>query len=411
MQNNQFVDLVKEDYNDMLSNVNVDVSYEVKRLLLLQSVAGHAMQGHGKFRDRHRKTQYLFPETTVEDVVDALSMSAYDVKEERQGLIDESTDMVARIMGGERVSTYTNRHGDALFRIGMLNYMPIQDPAAFLIGIYLGSRMDNYLTWRKGAEERYGLNIGGGECVGINRAKASERGLSIQDFAIREHTMDDAKWLLDSGMVCKDTVATPDMVHGYLRYAKGKGTSDDLAVILAGKLYGKDAALGVFIADAVDTWDKYTPYIHEAGQDEQLGDRISANVDIIRRSMPQFNLPHDEDVFKFIYTIAEENYTNMISESQRYFLQFGKKTKITPIMSHLKFISNSDDCKTELEEKIKEAKGIKNKKTKRRSIKKLEKKLRAVGEIPEMHIGHPNSKLTNLTIYKKFEEKFKEVYG
>ena len=48
----------------------------------------------------------------------------------------------------------------------------------------------------------------------------------------------------------------------------GPGQSDDAAIVTAGLLYNVDVALGVFLADAIDTLEKYVPAYYD--QDKAL---------------------------------------------------------------------------------------------------------------------------------------------
>jgi len=64
----------------------------------------------------------------------------------------------------------------------------------------------------------------------------------------------------------------------YIRHRLGGGTSDDVAILAAGKLFGPSAALGAFLADAIDTFEKYVPLPRYADQDDDLALWIEANV-------------------------------------------------------------------------------------------------------------------------------------
>ncbi len=418
MVDNRFKELVKRDYEHLIDTVQLDLSDYVKELLLMQTVQGHAIQGHGFFSSKKCSSAKNYPNTTIEDVVTALNKKPIDVKVERQSLIDEVKNFLYRIIKGEKVTNYVNKNKKALFRINFLKQIKIQEPTAVLLGFYLGSRMDNYLVWRKLTEDVYGIKIGGGECVAVNKKRAKELGYSLESLAKDVHTLDETKSLIKQGVILADIASSRDIVNGYIRYATGSGTSDGLAVLFSGVNHGLDAAIGLFLADAVDTWDKYTPFIYARGQDEHFGDVIENNQDLIKQTYPEFQLPRPEDVIKFIYAIAEANYRNVISESQRYFLQYDKKARMTAIQSHLKFIKYFTEDKNEELEYITEAESIKakyknDKKQRKKYLKRLHKKFQSmIGAKmpPKMHIGHPNSNLTNYRLYSQFEDKFKQLY-
>lgn len=363
----RFKELAKRDFDNLCKRVRLKTSTEIEELLLMQTVEGHAHEGDGCFKKKGR-----FREVTVEDVVYALGYDTDEIKAERQYLIDEMKEFADRIMGGENVTEYSNINGLPLFGAEFLEGIKIKDPAAVLKGIYLGSKMDRYEGWRQETETKYNLKIGGGECIGVNRRITHEEGITLESIAKTPHSNDEIESMIKKGWLCYNVESSKDIVSSYVRKAKGKGTSDDLAVLLAGRLFGFDAAVGLYLTDAVDTWDKYVPFIFKNGQDEQLGEKIDKSKDEIRKHIPDFELPSDDEVHKFISVIAEVNYKKMISSSQRYFLQVDPKSRLSPIESHLEYIKGNT--------------------------------------VPEVHIGYFSSKLTNHDMYAQFEAKYNEVY-
>jgi hypothetical protein len=363
----QFKELVNTDFDNMCKQVRLRTSPEIEELLFMQTIEGHAHEGDGAFRHKKR-----FPEVAIEDVVHALGYNTDDIKQQRQDLIDEMKNFTARIMRGDKISRYANSEGSALFRARFLEDMKIQDPAAVLIGIYLGSKMDRYDGWRQETEKKYNLKIGGGECIGVNRKIAREDGITLETIAKIPHSEEEIKDMIKRGLLCYNVESSPGIVSAYVRKAKGKGTSDDLAVLLAGRLFGFDAAVGLYLTDAIDTWDKYVPFIFKSGQDEQLGEKIEKSEEKIKQKLKGFKLPSDDEVHKFISVIAEANYTNMISSSQRYFLQIDPKAGLSAIESHLEYVKSN--------------------------------------QVPEVHIGYFSNKLTNHQMYEQFENKYQQVY-
>lgn len=367
MASTRFKELANRDFDNMRKRVRLKTSPEIEELLLMQTVEGHAHEGDGAFRNKRR-----FREVTVEDVVYALGYDTEDIKQERQELIDEMKEFAARLISGESVKEYSNMDGMPLFGAEFLKGTNIQDPAAVLIGIYLGSKMDRYAGWRQESEKKYNLKIGGGECIGVDRKLARQQGLKLESIAKTPHSEEEIAEMIKRGLLCFDVESSPAIVSSYVRKARGKGTSDDLAVLLAGRLFGFDAAVGLYLTDAVDTWDKYVPFIFKNGQDEQLGEKIEKSKNKIRKHIADFKLPSDDEVHKFISLIAEVNYENMISSSQRYFLQVDPKSGLSPIESHLEYVKGN--------------------------------------QVPEVHMGYFSSKLTNHQMYEQFENKYRQVY-
>lgn len=367
MGNTRFKDLANRDYANLCSRIRLRTNDEIAELLFMQTVEGHAHEGHGAFRKQKK-----FSEITIEDVVCVLGFDTEEIKQERQKLIDEMKDFTCSIIRGNDVKRYSNKFGEPLFGAQFLEELEIKDPAAVLKGIYLGSRMDRYTGWRQKAEEIYGITIGGGECVGVNRKLARQKGITFRSIAKMPHTEEEINKMFAENILCSDVESSSEIVSSYVRKAKGKGTSDDLAVLLAGRLFGFDAAVGLYLTDAVDTWDKYVPFIYKHGQDEQLGDKIAKSEEKIRQKIKGFRLPSDEEVYRFISVIAEANYDNIISSSQRYFLQIDPNSGLSAIESHLEYIKGN--------------------------------------KVPEVHIGYFSNKLTNHKMYKQFEAKYAERY-
>lgn len=384
METYEFKDIARRDYNELLSSVTLCTGYRVKELLLMQSVEGHAKEGDGMFKVtavsgkrgrmmRPKKTRVKFPETAIEDVISALGQNPDEIKQERQGLIGEAIDFMRRLMAGEAVEHYASRGGEPLFRANFLKDARISNPAHVLAGAYIGGMMDRYIGWRQDAETLYMVKIGGGICIGVDRKKAKEAGISLEQLAAKEHTQEEIDGYLHRGILCHDIGSSCEVVSGYVRYKEGGGTSDDLAVLFAGRLFSYDAAIGLFLADAIDTWDKYVPFIYRNGQDEQLADEISAEEKSVARKVPGFKLPPKEDVLEFIALIAESSYDRMTSSSQRYFLQVQKHAKQCTIENYIDYILTGQAGR-------------------------------------EMHIGHPKSGLSNYGMYKRFERMYRSMY-
>ncbi len=369
-----FKKLVMADFSYMCDEFNLLIDDEAKKLLLLQSIQGHATEGHCCFE------KAAYPQTTIEDIVNALDLEPEEVKAQRQVYIDEIFEFRDRILSGEKVKKYQNTEGEPLFRMPFFNHLEIENPGAALLGISLASKMDNYSQWRKKVEQKTGLYIGGGECIGVNIDEMNKRGMEMQDFKKKEYSLEEKAKLEKEGLLVNDVASSPNIVQSYLRLSYGYGTSDDLAILLAGKLYGLDAAWGIFLCDAVDTWDKYAPFIHKNGQDEQLGYEIDDNKEVLLRHGKV--LPREDDVLKFISLIAKDNYkkldenntevVEMKSESQRYLLQVNPSTGMSSIHSHMMFLM---DLKP-----------------------------------PKMNLGDNFRKITNSRMYNLFQEKFKQIY-
>jgi len=355
------------DYNKCLKEIELLTDDEIKKLLLMQTVEGHSRKGHGKFSaQKHRKIS-LYLNSGMEDVVEALEkkggygITRQDVKERRKEIIDEIyrwAEDACKFEAGrkrfnripERLRHLTNEEGQPLMRVPFLKEYEVKNPATVLKGIFLGSRMDN-IEYRKKTMERYRgtdfeISIGGGECVALDLQKIRETNIMdiIDDYArfpdalgsklsidfLSANALEEyIPKMIEEGIILQeDAESSWTIRNGYVRHKVGKGVSDDLAVIIAGYNYGIDAAMGVYLIDAVDTLDKYVPTIVKGGLDEKLGT-------IIQKQLP--NIASDNEITTFIRAIANSEH-EIADSSQRRFLQVYPEFGKSAIESHIEFI-------------------------------------------------------------------------
>ncbi len=362
----RFEQEVRKDYARLLSTVNLRVEEPIRRLLLMQTIIGHAQCKHGEF-------VVSYPNATMDDIVLALKLKPCEIRRQRQEVIDSIFEFATEIMMHPNYCCYATPRKKNL--LSLTFDAPLKDPAATLKGMYLASVMDNF-EWRTKTMQKYpGVHIGGGECVAVDLVEVRKYGMTLENLAENAWSETQVTDLKSAGVIIDKSVkaSTNKVVSAYVRHRKGQGTSDDLAVILAGKLYGQDAAMGVFLCDAIDTWDKYAEMITPGGQDEFFGSLIKKHEDVIKSNYANFKLPDEDEVTKFIYTISLHKNRCPISNSQRYFLQVDKETNQSAIESHLKFIQDQS--------------------------------------YKPMPLGHIKSGVSNTGLYGLFDKRFKNNYG
>lgn len=322
--------LIRLDYEAMFERFSLRTSYEAEKLILMQSVPGHASEGHGLFGG----TGLRYVNTTMDDIVLALKQKPTEIKEKRQKIVDDIIYFIDKAIEG-KLEYLVNKEGKPLLGMEMFTDMKIKDDKTFLIGSYLASVMDNYEIWRKKIAQKYGLEIGGGKCCAINMKKMILHGEDFDTLSQEEHDEEKFKYLRNLGIISKKKrrKSTKEWQNGYVRQKKGRGVSDDAALLMSGLLYpGKDpcsAALGVYVVDLIDTLDKYIPYIDEGGVDETAGPRI--------KSSGQISLNEDE-IIKVVHLFAIVPRKKMPDCSQRYFLEIDQDVDQTALESHLKYL-------------------------------------------------------------------------
>jgi len=318
-------ELVKRDFEHLKKTLKLFTSKEVEELLFIQTIEGHAHNGHSEFHGKK------FVDTTINDIVYLLGYDAFAIRSSRQALIDEIYEFVERVIAGEKVTKLITKDGDPLLRVPLFKEIEI-NPRDVLIGLYLGGLMDDYPT-RKKAEEKYRINIGGGKNYLVDFEVMERMNLDGEILAHGEHE-DKIEIYKKNGLIIEIEddekerfLAHPSIRFQYIRHKKGNGVSDDLGMLMGGKLFHSiSVALGVFLADAIDTFDKYSLKFVE--QDFELSQRIKESGVI--------DIP-EEDVMKFIYLITNPT-KDFPDSSQRYFLEINKEKNITCLETHLMYL-------------------------------------------------------------------------
>lgn len=321
-------ELIWKDFRKLQREVELLTEPEIEDLLFMQTIEGHSHNGDGAFNG------VKFVDTTINDIVQALGRDMFVVRAGRQMLIDEIYDFARDIVDGKNLNRLVNRRGNPLMRVPLFLEVEI-NLKEVLKGLYLGGFMDDFEI-RKKVNEKYGTNMGGGKPYLVDIRVMEKLGLNgeILSHGDHEDKLDEYK---KEGLILEPNsvnfLTHQDLRFQYIRHKKGLGVSDDLAVLVAGKLYGLSAALGAYLADAIDTLDKFSLKFIE--QDDALADFIEKNFRNLNVSM--------DEVLSFIRLIAipEEMESNFPDSSQRYFLEINKEYHISTIESHLLYLKGN----------------------------------------------------------------------
>jgi len=352
---NFFVEAVNSTYDHFLRTVKL--ASTKRELLLMQSLQGRAMNGWWEPRDFYDRfsMNYSYPNTTLEEVFDALGFDVNQIQTERQNDgINDSSEYIDRLFEAikfsksgvtnnkKNVMSLVNEDNEVLAGIKYFEGVRIKNPVDVLVGAYLGGCMD-CAEWRARTDERYGIKMHRGVCMPVNiennMEKLKQEGLTLKDLANKNICNLSLEQLIDKGIVSdKNESYKEGYINGFIELQPGFGISDDAAFISAGLLFSLETAYGLMLMDAVDTWDKSTPFIVKNGQDEKIGLRIKTRYEAMfgKGSFPC----DDEDVMKVIY-LASKNRNNVRhfpSCSQRRFVQYDSGTRLYPIQSHVAFI-------------------------------------------------------------------------
>ncbi len=315
--------LIQADYEILKSYENLDTTREVEDLLFIQSLEGRAHNGAGVFDKR------TYVNTTIDDVVQALERKPDDIKGRRQAIIDDITDFAMAAMNGEKREKLLNASGEPILGIRLFQERRV-NPRDILRGLYLGGLRDNP-DIRKEAERIYQIKIGGGRCYVVDIPTMLDMNLDGEKLAHEAHE-EEIESFVKRGLI-HETEGAVDMNtqrYFYIRHRMGPGQSDDAAMVMAGILYNADVALGVFLADAMDTLEKYAPLFRD--QDGTLAYQIGRGFKDLRLSL--------EDVYELasLAAIPEPEEHLVPDSSLRYLLSIDQRAGSCAFRAHLDFI-------------------------------------------------------------------------
>ena len=318
-------ELIRQDFDHLSKTTELDVIQESEDAILMQSVEGHAHNGAGMLHKRR------FVNITISDIVMALNLDPTQVKTYRQQLIDEIRSYVDQAIQGKASQRLLNPEGQPFLRASRLRNLSV-NPASILKGLYLGGLRDDSEI-RRDVEKEFNIRIGGGRSHFVDLRVMKHLNLDGEKLAHEAHAEGIADYKR-SGMIVppeKCYYQESEFVrYFHIRDRLGPGHSDDAAVVCAGLLFDRDVALGVFLADAIDTLEKYV--LRYSDQDNELARYISANYKDLSSSM--------EDLHRLIYlsTIPEKKVDIVPDSSLRYLLSIDKKTRQTLLDCYLAFI-------------------------------------------------------------------------
>ncbi len=157
-----------------------------------------------------------------------------------------------------------------------------------------------------------------------------EMGLDGYQLAKQAHQQDIPRFRERGLIVDADRFGEPDVDYLYVRHRVGPGASDDAAMVMAGLEWNLSVAIGVFLADAIDTLEKYIP---------TFGDWDGIIARRIEQQWPEMGLTM-EDVYKltFLSSVPREQSSKVPDSSLRYLLQLDRRCDQCALESHLLYI-------------------------------------------------------------------------
>ncbi|MDP2913668.1 MAG: CBS domain-containing protein [Candidatus Omnitrophota bacterium] len=318
-------ELIEQDFRNLKSSERLCTAPKIEELIFMQSIEGRAHNGAGSFSNR------FYTNTTIDDIVRALGRSPKAVKAKRQELIDEIREFVESAIADDPMDRLVTRSGRPLLGIQQFKERQV-DYHEVLKGLYLGGLRDDP-DIRKKAQEIYKINIGYGRCYTVNTKVMEDMGLDGEALAHHGHE-DRISYYKSNGLIVSDSrpkaSVSKYIKYLYIRHHAGPGQSDDCAIVAGGLLYNVDVALGIFLADAIDTLDKYVPAYSD--QDKELARRIKVDYAFLDVG--------EEAVYELAYiaAIPEDKIDELPDSSLRYLLAIDDDTGQSTLETHLNFI-------------------------------------------------------------------------
>lgn len=315
-------ELIQADYEVLKSYERLETTRQIEDLLFIQSLEGRAHNGSGVFNKR------TYVNTTIDDVVRALGRDPDDIKAQRQAIIDDIDEFASGVMDGEKKDRLLNGNGEPLLGIKLFYDRKVSGRDV-LRGLYLGGLRDNP-DIRKEAEKIYQTKVGGGRCYIIDVKTMLDMNLDGERLAHEAHEDRIEEYQSCGLIVSAEGVPDPKQQrYFYIRHRLGPGQSDDAAMIMAGILYNADVALGVFLADAIDTFEKYAPVFKD--QDGGLAFKIARGFKDLKLGLPE--------AYELISLAAiPEAEEHMVPDSSlRYLLSVDQRSQLCAFRTHLDF--------------------------------------------------------------------------
>ncbi|HIH24573.1 TPA: hypothetical protein HA251_06065 [Candidatus Woesearchaeota archaeon] len=334
--------LVERDFTKLSKRVHLAIEQRLRPELLLQSITGHAMNGHGAFFSQGVSGPRRCPNADLYEIIQGMRGDGAEKSLAlRQRVVDDVRTMLARCSNGQsQAPCALSYRGRPLAGVnGFLDEAwRVERPLDIVRGFLFGVAIDNF-DWRREVQSTHGLEMGGGEMHAVDFAALRATGLTLELLASipfeleapvrREGNYwltregDGFAWLLNEGVVLtrkKHYVPSNAVRPAYVRLIRGQGVSDDASVIMGGFLYGPDFAKGVLLADAIDTWEKATPLAYPHGQDEHIAAEVRSD---LTRRLKRAPWRKDELVdFIYLCAIDPRRATIYPDCSQRRFLEY-----------------------------------------------------------------------------------------
>jgi hypothetical protein len=309
--------LLRQELHYLQSREVLRTTLDIEEMILIQSLEGRAHEGHGSLHGRR------FVDTTEDDIALALRLDPRGLRRDRQRLLDDIKNYARRAMTGAAPAQLLDEAGEPLLGIGFFRFMEV-DPRGVLQGLYLGGLRDTPEA-RAESERRYGASVGGGRLYFVNTRVMRQLGLNGERLAHEEHAGQIERYRAEGLIVDEPPSPENSIRYMYIRHRRGSGASDDAAIVAGSMRWGGAVSAGVFLADAMDTLEKYVPADCYADQDADLAREIAAGAPDLGVGL--------EDVYALVAISAGGE--GVPDSSLRHMLRVDRKVDQCALEAHL----------------------------------------------------------------------------
>jgi CBS domain-containing protein len=318
--------LLEMDWKKIRVTAETSVDISLGHHLYLQTVASNARNGTSLFQRRR------FPNVTIDDVVKALKLKTDKLKTERQRMINDFLTWVDNALSGVTRGRLVNENDEALFLITPLGKYTVNADSV-IRGIYLWSSIQKKEIIRK-TEAKYKKTIGHGSYYLVDMQQLAKNGINADDLEHfgHEDMIDfyrEIKMITNQENVWREPEGK--IKYLFIRHSLGAGISSDLAIVLAGIIYGRDAAFGVVLSQVLEAISIYTHQFIDYSAD------ISGD---IKRKFEKLDIDENE-LISFLNLVVmpdDENRDAVPSSSPLELFIVDAKTGVYPLEAYLAFI-------------------------------------------------------------------------
>ncbi len=369
----RFDEAVNSDLDVLLAQEELDFDERTELRIYIQTIQGHAMEGHGRFRgkpciatcgeisealyERIHETYKLpgNPERFKKDAAEFVML-------ENEKDIYSLEEYIYQIIEGKKPRTLKNKR-KTLFGHLLYKEMALDNPLNFLKGAWVGAFMDSSEV-RAEVEKKFGIAIGRGEIFLGNWPKLLEDKKFLKNLQTMEHSKEEIEEMLEQGILLDKGEVNDKLQQVYVRHKKGelgknykqnkiyKGIHDGLMVLLAGIVWGVSGAIGLNALDITDTIDKNIKHFVKGGWDERIGRIIEENQELISKNHNTDFILDKDLLHKLIFLGAipkrkpkgnrkRKKGLDLDSPSTRYINRITPDEPITTLESYLMFIKGN----------------------------------------------------------------------